>query len=187
MKVYFNWSITHREPIKTWWLTNLLEFAAITGFLLIDMHVNYQDSDIFCHFLNNSNFLLTTKLIQRTSCFSIKLSIPYFSSFQRIQIMQQNCTLLCTMMMIIIITCYYFLLAGRTYPGRPPDSMWFAVVTSSDHTSYCHFFKPRTPLWTLPMCTPTLMLRLTPVASRTLLSILVANQTWLITPAMHLF
>ena len=66
--------------------------------------------------------------------------------------------------MLLFPSCWYW-----TYPGRPPDSMWFAVVTSSDHTSYCHFFRPRTPLWTLPMCTPTLMLRLTPVASRTLL------------------
>lgn len=56
-----------------------------------------------------------------------------------------------------------------TYPGSPPDSMWLAVVTSSDHTSYCHLTNPNTPLWTLPMCTPTLMFRLTPVASRTLL------------------
>ena len=27
------------------------------------------------------------------------------------------------------------------YPGSPVDSMWLAIVTSSDHISYCHFLK----------------------------------------------
>lgn len=55
------------------------------------------------------------------------------------------------------------------HPGRPPDSMWFANVTSSDHTSYCHFCKPITPQSTLPLWTPTRILTSTPVASRSLL------------------
>lgn len=56
-----------------------------------------------------------------------------------------------------------------TYPGRPPDSMWLAKVTSCDHTSNCHLRRPITPHSTLPECTPTLMLISTPVASRTCL------------------
>ena len=36
----------------------------------------------------------------------------------------------------------------HSYPGNPPDSMWLAIVTSSDHMSYCHFLRPSTPLST---------------------------------------
>lgn len=56
-----------------------------------------------------------------------------------------------------------------TYPGRPPDSMWLASVTSCDHTSNCHFLRPITPQSTLPEWTPTLMLMSISVASRTCL------------------
>lgn len=56
-----------------------------------------------------------------------------------------------------------------SHPGRPPDSMWLANVTSWDHTSYCHFCKPITPQSTFPLWTPTRMLISTPVASRSLL------------------
>lgn len=66
-----------------------------------------------------------------------------------------------------------FIILGQisrfSHPGRPPDSMWLANVTSCDHTSYCHFCKPITPLSTLPVWTPTRMLISTPVASRSLL------------------
>lgn len=57
----------------------------------------------------------------------------------------------------------------NTHPGRPPDSMWLARVTSCDHTSNCHLRRPITPHSTLPECTPTRMLISTPVASRTCL------------------
>ena len=36
------------------------------------------------------------------------------------------------------------------YPGTPALSMMLARVTSLDHTSNCHFRKPRTPQCTLP-------------------------------------
>ena len=52
----------------------------------------------------------------------------------------------------------------RIYPGRPPDSMWLAMVTSSDHTSNCSLFMlPNTPLSAAPVCTPTRMLTSVPV------------------------
>lgn len=54
-----------------------------------------------------------------------------------------------------------------TYPALPPASMWLASVTSLDHTSNCHFLRPKTPQWTLPLWIPTLMLTFTPVTSRT--------------------
>lgn len=54
-----------------------------------------------------------------------------------------------------------------SYPGRPPLSMWLARVTSSLHTSNCHFRRPRTPHSTLPVWIPILMSTLKPVASRT--------------------
>uniref|UniRef100_A0A182KJ58 Uncharacterized protein n=1 Tax=Anopheles christyi TaxID=43041 RepID=A0A182KJ58_9DIPT len=38
-----------------------------------------------------------------------------------------------------------------TRPGTPPDSMWFAMTTSFDHTSKCHFFSPSTPHMTEPL------------------------------------
>jgi hypothetical protein len=44
-----------------------------------------------------------------------------------------------------------------TYPGRPVDSITFASVTSSDHTSNCHLHVPITPQYTLPECTPMRM------------------------------
>lgn len=56
-----------------------------------------------------------------------------------------------------------------TYPASPPLSILFASVTSSLHTSNCHFRKPRTPQRTLPLCTPILISMLLPVASRTIL------------------
>jgi len=54
-----------------------------------------------------------------------------------------------------------------SYPGRPPLSMWLAKVTSSLHTSNCHFRKPSTPHSTFPVWIPILMSTLKPVASRT--------------------
>jgi len=54
-----------------------------------------------------------------------------------------------------------------SYPGRPPLSMWLAKVTSSLHTSNCHFRKPSTPHSTFPVWIPILMSTLNPVASRT--------------------
>lgn len=56
-----------------------------------------------------------------------------------------------------------------THPGTPPCSMWFARVTSLLQTSYCHFFKPKTPHKTLPVCIPTRILKLTSVCSTMLL------------------
>lgn len=44
----------------------------------------------------------------------------------------------------------------KTYPGRPPDSIWLANVTSFDHTSNCHFCRPITPQSTEPECIPIL-------------------------------
>lgn len=55
----------------------------------------------------------------------------------------------------------------RTHPARPPASMWLARVTSLDHTSNCHFRKPRTPQCTRPLWMPTRMFTFTPVTSRT--------------------
>lgn len=54
-----------------------------------------------------------------------------------------------------------------THPGTPPDSMWLAKVTSSLHTSNCHFRSPSTPQRTFPVWIPILMSTLNPVASRT--------------------
>lgn len=59
-----------------------------------------------------------------------------------------------------------------SHPGIPPDSMWFAIVTASDHTSYCHFRSPITPDKTVPVLTPIRMFTLTPVASRTCLLVI---------------
>jgi len=47
------------------------------------------------------------------------------------------------------------------YPGIPPLSRWFASVTSYDHTSNCHFRRPRTPHSTDPLWIPILMFRST--------------------------
>lgn len=55
----------------------------------------------------------------------------------------------------------------NTYPGRPPDSIWLAKVTSSLHTSNCHFLRPRTPHRTFPVWIPIRMSTSNPVASRT--------------------
>lgn len=54
-----------------------------------------------------------------------------------------------------------------THPGIPPDSIWLAIVTSSDHTSYCHFRSPKTPQRTEPVWIPMRMSTSTLVASRT--------------------
>ena len=54
----------------------------------------------------------------------------------------------------------------ETHPGIPPLSMWFARVTSLLQTSNCHFLRPRTPQWTLPVCIPTLMFTFTAPTSR---------------------
>ena len=43
-----------------------------------------------------------------------------------------------------------------TYPGNPPDSIWFANVTSLDQTSNCHFCSPITPHSTDPEWIPIL-------------------------------
>ena len=43
------------------------------------------------------------------------------------------------------------------YPGIPPDSIRLAKLTSSLHTSNCHFLKPMTPHNTFPVWTPILM------------------------------
>jgi len=56
-----------------------------------------------------------------------------------------------------------------TYPGTPPDSIWLAMVTSSDQTSNCHFLSPSTPHSTEPEWTPIRMSTSTHVASRTFL------------------
>lgn len=48
-----------------------------------------------------------------------------------------------------------------SYPGTPPCSMWFAIMTSFDQTSKCHFLSPRTPHITEPLWMPILMLRST--------------------------
>lgn len=48
-----------------------------------------------------------------------------------------------------------------TYPGIPPDSMWFAMITSLDQTSKCHFLLPSTPHITEPLWMPMRMLRST--------------------------
>ena len=45
--------------------------------------------------------------------------------------------------------------------------MWLARLTSSDHTSYCHFRSPRTPDNTRPVWMPIRMSTFAPVASRT--------------------
>ena len=58
-------------------------------------------------------------------------------------------------------------LKSQTYPGNPPDSIILASVTSLLQTSYCHFFSPRTPHNTRPVCIPTLIFRLTSVDSHT--------------------
>lgn len=57
--------------------------------------------------------------------------------------------------------------SNRSYPGIPPLSIWFANVTSFDHTSNCHLQSPRTPQCTRPECIPTLMLTLTSITSLT--------------------
>lgn len=54
-----------------------------------------------------------------------------------------------------------------THPGTPPDSMWLASVTSSLHTSNCHFLRPSTPHNTFPVCMPIRMSTLNPAASLT--------------------
>jgi len=56
------------------------------------------------------------------------------------------------------------------YPGFPVDSMWLAMTTSSDQTSYCHLWSPTTPDKTNPVWTPIRMFTSTPVASRTSLT-----------------
>ncbi len=43
------------------------------------------------------------------------------------------------------------------YPGIPPDSSLFAMVTSFDQTSNCHFLNPKTPQSTEPEWTPIRM------------------------------
>ena len=55
----------------------------------------------------------------------------------------------------------------KTHPGNPPASIWFAIITSSDQTSYCHFLKPSTPDSTAPVWTPIRMSTFASVASRT--------------------
>ena len=50
---------------------------------------------------------------------------------------------------IILYTSY-----NAFYPGTPPDSIWFAKLTSSLHTSNCHFRSPITPHNTFPVWTP---------------------------------
>lgn len=57
----------------------------------------------------------------------------------------------------------------KKYPGIPPDSIWLASVTSLLHTSNCHFFNPKTPLSTRPVCSPTRMFNATSVLSQTIL------------------
>ncbi len=64
------------------------------------------------------------------------------------------------------LRCFYWFY-WKAYPAMPPASILFASVTSLLHTSYCHFFKPRTPHSTLPVWSPTRMLRLTSVDSHT--------------------
>ena len=54
-----------------------------------------------------------------------------------------------------------------THPASPLASMWLAVVTSLDQTSYCHLRRPRTPQRTRPVWIPTRMFSCTSVASTT--------------------
>lgn len=49
----------------------------------------------------------------------------------------------------------------------PPLSMWFASVTSLDHTSNCHLTRPSTPQCTRPVWMPTRMFTFTAITSRT--------------------
>lgn len=44
-----------------------------------------------------------------------------------------------------------------TYPGIPPDSSLFAMSTSQDQTSNCHFRRPNTPHSTEPEWIPIRM------------------------------
>lgn len=44
-----------------------------------------------------------------------------------------------------------------TYPGMPPASSMLATSTSQDHTSNCHFWRPRTPQSTEPEWMPMRM------------------------------
>ena len=53
-----------------------------------------------------------------------------------------------------------------TNPGTPEDSIWFASVTSSDQTSYCHLRSPKVPDITEPVWMPIRISTSTPVASR---------------------
>lgn len=43
------------------------------------------------------------------------------------------------------------------YPGIPPDSSLFAMSTSQDQTSNCHFLRPNTPHSTEPEWIPIRM------------------------------
>lgn len=58
--------------------------------------------------------------------------------------------------MIIVFWLYGKIQIWMTYPGKPPDSMWLARVTSFDQTSNCHFCSPITPQRTEPECIPIL-------------------------------
>lgn len=58
-------------------------------------------------------------------------------------------------------------LYSLTHPAIPPLSMWLAKVTSSLHTSNCHFLSPKTPQSTFPVWIPIRISTLKPVASRT--------------------
>lgn len=46
---------------------------------------------------------------------------------------------------------------ATSYPGIPPDSSLFAISTSHDQTSNCHFRRPSTPHSTDPECIPIRM------------------------------
>lgn len=72
-----------------------------------------------------------------------------------------------------------------SYPGKPPLSMWLAKVTSSLHTSNCHFRRPSTPHSTFPVWIPILMSTLKPVASRTNLRATRFNSRMLFAPHFY--
>lgn len=54
----------------------------------------------------------------------------------------------------------------NTHPGIPPDSMWFAIITSFDQTSKCHFLLPNTPHITEPLWMPMRIFKSTCVRVR---------------------
>ncbi len=104
-------------------------------------------------------------------CVCVHVSLDHRVGFCRERIFWSIYIFFISALLIVLISQKGAKNCITTYPGRPDDSMWLAIVTSSDQMSYCHFFRPRTPLRTNPEWTPIRMSSSsTPVSERIVLA-----------------